>query len=511
MSEAIRAADPNAVIIHGGASVPRRPAEAADFCKSNPAIDFLVFGEGERALQVLVDALREGCEIDDLSSLPGVGSAMGAELSSGVTSPGAVDLDDLPSPYLMGVFDSVIEGCTSATIESDRGCPHGCAFCDWGAATASRVRHRSLELVRDEVRWLSEHGIRRLDIANANFGAFDRDIEVAALIAQAHKRTGALAEVGLSFAKNDITRTVEILRVFAAAGVSLSAKNALQTTATGPLKAIKRRNLPLSQFQALNRELASLGYGVGTDIMVGLPGATVADIAHDLGFCISEDIPASTTPVVLLPNAPMSDPNYIAAYGIQTDEHDWVVASSTFTRGDFELMRRMVRIYQWIEIRGILRVALRFIHDDGGIEYSAMLHSMAVGPLPVSARFIVADPGTDSPSTPACWATAVEELVEYLLPTGTGSADTDIRRQITDLQVALIRAATPRPVSFDAHFDLAAWWETRSNESTTAAAHLGRSVIQINEATGAGKDEPPTLHQSVFSLRSPSPTTIGPE
>ena len=28
------------------------------------------------------------------------------------------------------------------TIETNRGCPYGCTFCDWGSATMSRARKR---------------------------------------------------------------------------------------------------------------------------------------------------------------------------------------------------------------------------------------------------------------------------------------------------------------------------------------------------------------------------------
>lgn len=46
-----------------------------------------------------------------------------------------------PSPYLTGEFDEIDPArWRSATIETNRGCPYGCTYCDWGSATLSRIR-----------------------------------------------------------------------------------------------------------------------------------------------------------------------------------------------------------------------------------------------------------------------------------------------------------------------------------------------------------------------------------
>ena len=46
---------------------------------------------------------------------------------------------EIPSPYLTGVFDDIIannpEYVFNATLETNRGCPFACTFCDWGSLT----------------------------------------------------------------------------------------------------------------------------------------------------------------------------------------------------------------------------------------------------------------------------------------------------------------------------------------------------------------------------------------
>ena len=64
------------------------------------------------------------------------------------------DVDDIPSPYLNGMLDAygeAVEG--TAIIETNRGCPYGCTFCDWGSATLSRIRKFDLDRVFAELEW----------------------------------------------------------------------------------------------------------------------------------------------------------------------------------------------------------------------------------------------------------------------------------------------------------------------------------------------------------------------
>jgi len=37
------------------------------------------------------------------------------------------------------------------TIETNRGCPHKCTFCDWGTLTYTKVRHFDLKRVEDDI------------------------------------------------------------------------------------------------------------------------------------------------------------------------------------------------------------------------------------------------------------------------------------------------------------------------------------------------------------------------
>src|SRR5262249_30735181 len=90
------------------------------------------------------------------------------------------DLDSIPSPYLTDWFQRQdAERWIAAIIETNRGCPYSCTFCDWGAATASKIRLFSTERVFAEIDWVSKNRIEVLWFADSNFGIFPRDIDIA--------------------------------------------------------------------------------------------------------------------------------------------------------------------------------------------------------------------------------------------------------------------------------------------------------------------------------------------
>jgi len=64
-------------------------------------------------------------------------------------------------------------------IESTRGCPYKCSFCEWGGGIGGKVYKKSLDTFKKDVTALREAGYRDAYLTDANFGAFkDRDIEI---------------------------------------------------------------------------------------------------------------------------------------------------------------------------------------------------------------------------------------------------------------------------------------------------------------------------------------------
>ena len=84
------------------------------------------------------------------------------------------ELECIPSPYLSGIFDRLIETYPKnewlILWETNRGCPFKCTFCDWGSATASKVNKFDLERLKLEIDWFSKNKIEFIFCCDANFG-----------------------------------------------------------------------------------------------------------------------------------------------------------------------------------------------------------------------------------------------------------------------------------------------------------------------------------------------------
>ena len=71
-----------------------------------------------------------------------------------------MDLSEVPSPYIMGLFDHLDEmypgKIWNAVIETNRGCPFMCTFCDWGGTTFSKVKKFGLNALKKNLDWMGQ-------------------------------------------------------------------------------------------------------------------------------------------------------------------------------------------------------------------------------------------------------------------------------------------------------------------------------------------------------------------
>jgi hypothetical protein len=271
----------------------------------------------------------------------------------------------------------------------------------------------------------------------------------------------------------------------------------------------------------LNDAATALGLPIGTDIMIGLPGATVRDVAGDLAFCMTEDIPASTTPVVVLPNAPMNEPHQRSSLQIETNDHGWVVASTSFTSSDFALMQRVARVYNWVEGRQILRVLTRFLHDEAGLRFDDLLLTIAGADLGPLGAFLTSIDGEGFPVSYDDWDSLHGLVISALR--SSRALRSDVGESELSAVLAAQRALMPvpgNPASFEievAH-DLSQWWSLRTGANARRVRDLPPATIRVDDPSGlAGRIEggvaallftdalerPPVL-ESVFSARSPT-------
>ena len=145
IAKTLKERHPEIVIVFGGPHVPDRREQDESFMRRYPFIDVACHGEGERtAVEILEHADRR-----DWASVPSLSFLRDGQVVRTPRAPRLGDMTHIPSPYLSGVFQPLLEAHPDehwiGLWETNRGCPFSCTFCDWGSATQSKVYTFDLE------------------------------------------------------------------------------------------------------------------------------------------------------------------------------------------------------------------------------------------------------------------------------------------------------------------------------------------------------------------------------
>ncbi len=336
----------NILIVIGGPHIPKDEKKCREFLTNHPYFDIAVNGEGENTL---VDLLQTCVSLKannlslveaDYSKVLGI-TFRGAnnKIYRTESRPRIKDFSILPSPYLTGEFDHwPDEWFTLMITETNRGCPFGCTFCDWGGATLSKIYKFELERINAEIVFAVKRKVETLHFCDANFGAFQRDVEIAQTIANAKKEYGYPKYASMTFSKNATKKVTDIVRIFAAENLIESAAVSLQTVNDDVLSAVKRNNIKTSSYENLIEVFDELNMPAATDILIGLPDQTYDTFKNDLQFCFDRKLMAAVFLVSILPNAPMADEAYMEKYDLKIDDRYLVVSSSSFTEAERNTM-----------------------------------------------------------------------------------------------------------------------------------------------------------------------------
>ncbi len=314
LSRKVKSLYPDCTIIFGGHSVRNDSGELLDECDW---IDYLIFGEGEAPFYNLLMSLHNDSDISCVNSIA-YRSGSKAVCTSRSACP---DISDYPSPYLTGLFDPIAENETVellSVIETNRGCPYKCAYCDWSAK--SKVRFFPMEKVKAELRWLSEHKIEYCFCADANFGMFRRDVEVAEYCIELKKSTGYPDVFRPCYAKENDDNVFEICSKFNEYHIDKGATMAYQSLSDDALENVNRKNLTVEHFADIVKKYNQAKIPTYSELILGLPGETFESFCD--GLCklleAGQHNSVSVYHCEVLPNSIMGSREYIEKHGIKS-------------------------------------------------------------------------------------------------------------------------------------------------------------------------------------------------
>jgi len=277
----IREARPAAQVMLGGPQVMHHGIRYLDRTDENVAI---CNGEGEITFTEYLRALTE--PTPDLSAVAGISFVRDGEMITTGERARIQDLDDIPSPFLTGMFKPEY---SMSILETNRGCPYHCGFCYWGAATNDRVYRFDEERVRDEITWMSRNGVLFLYIADANWGMLGRDVDISQHIADCARENHLPHVVYFSSAKNKPHAVTKITGIFQEAGLVTSQPVSMQTLEPDSLKIIARSNIKLDAFATVQEDLKDRGISSFIELIWPLPGETLESFKRGIGTLCERD------------------------------------------------------------------------------------------------------------------------------------------------------------------------------------------------------------------------------
>lgn len=305
---------PECIIVFGGHNVKPDGSDLNEM----PFCDIIIHGEGEEPFKELLLSFIENKPLSSINSISYRNN--NKIVSTPKNVPG--DIESYPSPYLSGCFDSIIKDSDispSIIWETNRGCPNRCAFCDWGELK-SKVRHFPTKKIKAELDWMVKNKVEYVYCADANFGLFPRDTEIADLIIKYRDTYGYPQVFKTNYTKNRDDVVFEISQKLIKKGIGKSPTLSFQSLSPDVLKNIGRSNMELEHFKRLMAKYNQANVPVYSELILGLPGESYDSFAN--GICTLLDCGQHTCigiyPCELLPNSLLADPLYMEKHGIKT-------------------------------------------------------------------------------------------------------------------------------------------------------------------------------------------------
>lgn len=390
IAKSVKDLSPNSLIIVGGPHIPGYLKECEAFLTAHPYIDIAVRGEGEKTLAELLETIVKNGHIAnvDFSGVAGITFKYKNRFVRTADRIRSNNLDEFPSPYLTGEFDDEsFNEIHGMVLETNRGCPYGCTYCDWGSAILQKVRHFDLDRVIREIDYIGSKKAVHLHLGDANFGAFQRDIEIAKAVVAANKKHGFPKRIAYSNAKNGSAIIAEVVKILTNGGLVTQGIVAIQTIDESVLEAINRSNIKNKNMEVLLDIFREENLTLTSELLIGLPGQTVKSHKADLQYIIERKITTTGYQVQIMPNAPMNDPAYIEKYKIKLDKDDFVIETSTFTGKEYLEMCELFLAFQFFYMASVMKYFLYYLQLEHSVKAMDFIEALLEEPTKYPDRY----------------------------------------------------------------------------------------------------------------------------
>jgi len=266
----VKRTHPDATIILGG---PQASVVDVQTLRAFPFIDFIVRGESEDTLPLLLDALSGMSPWDNI---PGITFRQGELVVRNPNAPVIADLDRLPMPAFH--LYPQIKKCRYVPLELGRGCPFACSFCTTNDFFRRKFRLKSPQKLIEQMRFIKQaYGVDTFDLIHDMF-TVDRKRVVAFC--------EALLAAGEKFYWNCSARTdcidEELIALMAKAGCR-GIFFGIETGSTRMQQVINKK-LDLSEAARMIKCTDKRRIRTAVSLIMGFPEETKEDLRNSLCF-----------------------------------------------------------------------------------------------------------------------------------------------------------------------------------------------------------------------------------
>lgn len=279
-AKGIKEALPFCKVVVGG----WHPTYEPDSMLRHPEIDYVVIGEGERAMVELATHIIEGRDDASLSLIAGIAYRHEGRIVKNAQK-FIGNLDELPFPARhllpMHMYDRQIEYLDVKPVDNMnvmRGCPYNCAFCETKQLWGSACRGFSPKYVLEEIKHvMTNYGTKGIYFINDNFTIRKKDtLELCALIRQEKIDVEWVCDTRVDLVSR------ELLKEMKTAGC----KTIWFGGESGSQRILDRVNkhVSLEQTEAAFKMCREEGIQTASSFLLGIPGETIDEMNATFKF-----------------------------------------------------------------------------------------------------------------------------------------------------------------------------------------------------------------------------------
>lgn len=344
---------PNIRIIVGGPQIAAHKNKK--FFLEHPYIDYVVYGDGERAFQQIID--YESNLLTDKSNWVNIVE----NANSYKLYPFEQLVDQLyftTSPILNQqkfVIDHIRDLENKGIprnemlfgVEFARGCMYNCTFCDWSQNLTKKVKRRSLNW-KEEINFWHQHNVAIRE-TDSNFGQWDEDLEIFRYAMSLYDPGRNFKFIVTNTPKLRKAHTYEIMKTTAEKLGSML-KFSFQDIEKDVLDKMQRPSLSWDEHKSLIHKLQTnldpkFHNLMTAELMVGVAGQTYDSLTDTIKRIIIETGIQNfyMNHWIMLPNSPGADPFYQRLHKIK-----WIKGYSVDKYSNINSIENLEDVYKEI-------------------------------------------------------------------------------------------------------------------------------------------------------------------